>query len=94
MKPIGHLAVKFFDKGVECFWKAYRNLGTGYTCADSLMGPFVDIVGTTAPLTGFEERAITYLVATNAGWLPYLADEDVRFVNYPTNRVRRQFGLD
>ena len=58
------------------------------------MGPFVDTVGTTTPLTGFEERCITYLVATNARWLPYLADEGVKFVHYSADRVRRQFGLD
>ena len=61
---------------------------------DSVMGSFVNTVGTTTPLAGFDEIGITYLVATNAGWLPYLADESVRFVHYPTNRVRRQFGLD
>ena len=37
---------------------------------------------------------ITYLAATNAGWLPYLVDEGIRFVHYPTNRVRRWFKLD
>ena len=58
------------------------------------MGPFVDTAGTTTPLTSFEERGITYLAATNAEWLPYLADEGLRFVYYPTNRVRRQFRLD
>ena len=66
----------------------------GYTCADSVMGPFVDTVGTTTPLTGFKERGITQLVATNAEWLPYLANKGVRFVHYPANMVRRQFGLD
>jgi len=94
LKPIGHPAVEFFDKRVGFSWRAYRNLGTGYTCVDSVMGPFVDTVGTTTLLTGFEERGITYLAATNVGWLPYLADEGVRFVHYPANRVRRQFGLD
>ena len=58
------------------------------------MGSFVDTVVTTTPLVGFDEIGITYLAATNAGWLPYLADEGVRFVHYPANRVRRQFGLD
>ena len=58
------------------------------------MGSFVDTVGTTTLLTGFDEIGITYLEATNAGWLPYLADEGVRFVHYPANQVRRQFGLD
>ena len=58
------------------------------------MGSFVDTVGTTTLLASFDEIGITYLAATNAGWLPYLADEGVRFVYYPANRVRRQFGLD
>ena len=58
------------------------------------MGLFVDTVGTTTPLTDFEETGITYLAATNVGWLPYLADKGLRFVHYLANRVRRQFGLD
>ena len=58
------------------------------------MGPFVDIAGTTTPLTSFEERGITYLAATNARWLPYLVDEGIRFVQYFANKVRRQFRLD
>ena len=67
---------------------------TGYTCTDYVMGPFIDTARTTTPLTSFEVRGITYLAATNAGWLPYLADEGIRFVHYPANRVRRQFRLD
>ena len=94
MKPFGHPVVEFFDKGVGFCWRAYRNLGTGYTCDDSVIGPFADMVGTNTPLTAFNEMRITYLVATNAGWLPYLVDEGVRFVHYSANRVRRQFGLD
>ena len=94
LKPIDHPTVEFFDKGVGFSWRAYMNLGTGYTCADSVMGPFVDTTGTTTPLTGFKERGITYLAATNAGWLPYLADKGIRFVHYLANRVRKQFGLD
>ena len=86
--------VESFDEGVSFSWRAYRNLGADYTCADSVMGSFVDTVGTTTPLVSFDETGITYLAATNAGWLPYLADKGIRFVHYPTNRVRRQFGLD
>ena len=58
------------------------------------MGLFVDTVGTTTPLASFDEIGITYLATTNTGWLPYLADEGVRFVHYPANQVRRQFRLD
>jgi len=59
-----------------------------------LWAPLTDTAGTTTPLTAFDERGITYLVDTNARWLPYLADEGICFVQYFANRVRRQFGLD
>ena len=62
LKPIGHPSIEFFDKGVGFSWRAYRNLGIGFTCVDSVMGPFVDTVRTTTLLTGFDERGITYLV--------------------------------
>ena len=58
------------------------------------MSSFVDTIGITTPLVSFDETGITYLAATNARWLPYLADEGIRFVHYPANRVRRQFRLD
>ena len=93
LKPIGYFVVESFDEGVGFSWKAYRNLGVNYTCIDSAMGLFVNTVGSTTPLAGFDEVGITYLAATNAGWLSYLADEGIRFVHYPTNRVRRQFGV-
>jgi len=49
---------------------------------------------TTTSLTAFNERGITYLVATNAGWLTYLADEGIHYVHYYAYRVKRQFALD
>ena len=94
LKLLRHLAVEFFDKGVRFFWRAYRSLGTGFTCANSAMGPFVNTVGTSTLLTGFDESGITYLAATNTGWLPYLADEGIWFVHYSADRLRRQFRLD
>ena len=69
-------------------------MGPNYKCIDSAIGLFVETVGTTTPLVGFDETGITYLAATNSGWLPYLADEGIRLFHYSTNRVRRQFGLD
>ena len=94
LKPIGYSVVESFDESVGFSWRAYRNLGVNYTCIDSVMGSFVDTVRTTTPLASFDETGITYLAAINAGWLPYLADEGIRFVYYPANLVRRQFGLD
>ena len=89
LKPIDHSAVESFDQGVGFSWIAYRKLGADYTCVDSVMGLFIDPAGTTTPLTGFDEIEITYLAATNAGWLRYLANKGIRFVHYPANRVRR-----
>ena len=59
--------MEFFDKGVGFCWRAYRNQGTGYTCADLVIGLFTNTTGATTSLTAFDERGITYLVATNAG---------------------------
>ena len=78
MKPIDYFVVESFDEGVDLS-----------TCVDSAMGLFVDTIGTTTLLIDFDETGITYLAATNAGWLPYLADEGIRFVHYPADRVRR-----
>ena len=66
LKPIGYSVVESFDEGVGFSWRAYRNLGANYTCTDSAMGLFVDTVGTTTPLAGFDKTKITCLAATNA----------------------------
>ena len=50
LKPIGYSVVESFDEGVSSSWRAYRNLGADYTCADSAMGSFVDTIETTTPL--------------------------------------------
>lgn len=94
LKPFEHPTVEFFDKEVGFLWRACRDFSTGYTCIDSMMGPFMTTARTTTPLVAYDERGITYLVATNAGWLPYLADEGIRYVHYSTHKVRRKFGLD
>ena len=88
LKLFGHPAIEFFDKGVGFCWRAYINLGIGFMCAYLVMGPFTDTTGTTTPLTTFDERVITYLAATNAGWLPYLTDEGIHYVHYSANRAR------
>nr|XP_023874071.1 uncharacterized protein LOC111986625 [Quercus suber] len=91
LKPIGHPAIEFFDKGVGFSWRAYRSLGKGFTCADSVIGPFFDTAGTITPLTSFDERGITYSAATNAGWLPYLADEGFSSVANPIYLLTHSF---
>ena len=58
------------------------------------MRPFIGATSMASPLVADDERGITYLAATNAGWLPYLTNDKVSYVTYPTHKVRRQFGLD
>ena len=94
LKPFGHPVVEFFDKRIGFSWRSYRDLSSGFTYVDLVMGPFMATVMTTAPLTTFDEREITYMAATIAGWLPYLVDVGIRYVHYFANRVRKQFGLD
>ena len=66
----------------------------GTACSDLVMGLFMGTTGSTTLLEVYDERGITYLAATNAGWLPYLANEGLQYVHYSTHRVRRQFRLD
>ena len=89
LKSFRHPAIEFFDKGLGFSWTAYKDLGNGFTYADSAIGPFMAIIGTTTLLIAFDERGIKYLAATNVGWLPYLANESIHFVHYSTNRVKR-----
>lgn len=86
--------MEFFDKGMGFSWRACRSFGSGFTYANSVMGPFTGTAGKTTPFVAYDEKGITYLATTNAGWLPYLASEGLRYVHYSTHKVRRQFGLD
>ena len=88
MKPFGYPIVEFFDKGLGFSWRAYRYLSSGFTCVDSTISFFMATTGTTTPLTAFDGRGITSLAATNAKWLPYLADKGICYVHYSTNRVK------
>ena len=38
--------------------------------------------------------SLTYLSATNAGWLPMLSSGRLQFTVYSAHRVRRQFEFD
>jgi hypothetical protein len=39
-------------------------------------------------------RSLTFLSATNAGWLPVLSSDSLQFTAYCAHRVKRQFGFD
>ena len=94
LKPFGHSAVEFFNKGMGFSWRACRDFSARYTCAGSVMGPFIGTASITTSLVAYNKKGITYLAATNARWLPYLVDKGLRYVHYTAHRVMRQFGLD
>ena len=86
--------MEFYDKGMGFFWRAYRDFSVGYTCTGSMMGPFMGTTGMTTSLVAYNEKGIIYLVATNVGTLPYLADMGLWYVHYSAHKVMRQFELD
>ena len=71
MKPFSYLVVEFFDKGVSFSWRACRDFSTGYTCVDSMIGPFMGTIGTTTPLVAYDERGI-YLLGCHQFWVAAL----------------------
>ena len=86
--------MEFYDKGMGFFWRACSDFSAGYTCTGSVMGPFMGTTGMTTSLVANNEKGIIYLVATNVGTLPYLADMGLWYVHYSAHKVMRQFELD
>jgi hypothetical protein len=59
-----------------------------------VMSGFRDVEAQDYTLTSEDTRSLTYLSATNAGWLPVLSSGRLQFTAYCAHRVRRQFGFD
>ena len=77
-----------------CFsWRACRDFSTKHACVNSVTWPFMAATRTTTLLVANDERGIIYLAATNAEWLPSLANKGIQYVYYSAHIARRQFGL-
>jgi hypothetical protein len=61
---------------------------------DSVMSGFRDIEAQDYTLIAEDVRSLTFLSATNAGWLLVLSSSSLQFTAYCAHRVRRQFGFD
>ena len=61
---------------------------------NSVMSRFRDMEAQNYTLTSEDTRSLTYLLATNVGWLPVLSSGILQFTAYCAYRVRRQFGFD
>uniref|UniRef100_A0A2N9I2V0 Aminotransferase-like plant mobile domain-containing protein n=1 Tax=Fagus sylvatica TaxID=28930 RepID=A0A2N9I2V0_FAGSY len=55
---------------------------------------FRDVEAQDYTLIAGDVASLTYLSATNAGWLPVLSTDGPQFTIYSAHRVRRQFGFD
>ena len=61
---------------------------------NSVMFWFRDVEARSYALPSEDMRFLTYLSATNAGWLPVLSFARLQFTAYCVHRVRKQFGFD
>jgi hypothetical protein len=61
---------------------------------ESVMSGFSNIEAQDYTLIAGDVGSLTYLSATNAGWLPVLSSDGLRFTVYSAHRVRKQFGFD
>uniref|UniRef100_A0A2N9GFN7 Aminotransferase-like plant mobile domain-containing protein n=1 Tax=Fagus sylvatica TaxID=28930 RepID=A0A2N9GFN7_FAGSY len=57
-----------------------------------VMSGFRDVEAQDYTLIAGDVVSLTYLSATNAGWLPVLSSDGPQFTIYSAHRVRRQFG--
>uniref|UniRef100_A0A2N9G7L6 Aminotransferase-like plant mobile domain-containing protein n=1 Tax=Fagus sylvatica TaxID=28930 RepID=A0A2N9G7L6_FAGSY len=61
---------------------------------ESVMSGFSNIEAQDYSVVAGDTASLTYLSATNAGWLPVLSSDGLRFTVYSAHRVRKQFGFD
>ena len=92
---------KFYDHGLvpsldsesKICWRPYGVSHRGFVY-ESLMSGFSDIEAQDYTLIAGDMGSLTYLSATNAGWLPVLSSGGLQFTVYIAHRVRKQFGFD
>ena len=61
---------------------------------ESVMSGFCNVEAQDYTLITGDMGSLTYLSATNAGWLPVLSSGGFQLTAYSAHRVRRQFGFD
>ena len=67
------------------------HLGFSY---ESVISGFRNVETQDYTLIAGDMGSLTYLSATNAGWLPMLSSGRLQFTVYSAHRVRRQFEFD
>jgi hypothetical protein len=88
-----HSLIPSLDSESKVCWRPYGVTHHGFAY-DSVMCGFRNVEAQDYTLIGEDMRSLTYLFATNAGWLPVLSSGKLQFTAYSAHRVRRQFGFD
>jgi hypothetical protein len=88
-----HSLIPFLDIESKVCWRPYGVTYRGFTY-DLVIFGFLDVKALDYTLIARDMRSLTYLSATNAGWLPILSSGRLQFTTYGAHRVRRQFGFN
>ena len=88
-----HSLIPSLDSESKVCWRPYEVTHCGFSY-ESVMSGFRNVEVQDYTLIAGDVRSLTYLSATNAGWLPVLSSGKLQFTAYSAHRVRRQFGFD
>jgi hypothetical protein len=88
-----HSLVPSLDSESKVCWRPYGITHRGFVY-ESVMSEFRNVEAQDYTLIAGDVGSLTYLSATNAGWLPVLSSDGPQFTTYSAHRVRRQFGFD
>jgi hypothetical protein len=88
-----HSMIPSLDRESKVCWRPYGVTDRGFAY-DSVMSGFRDVEVQDYTLIVEDTRSLTYLSATNTGWLPVLSSGRLQFTAYCAHRVRRKFGFD
>uniref|UniRef100_A0A2N9FRU8 Aminotransferase-like plant mobile domain-containing protein n=1 Tax=Fagus sylvatica TaxID=28930 RepID=A0A2N9FRU8_FAGSY len=88
-----HSLISSLDSESKVCWRPYGVSHRGFVY-ESVMSGFSNIEAQDYTLVAGDMASLTYLSTTNAGWLPVLSPDGLRFTVYSAHRVRKQFGFD
>jgi hypothetical protein len=88
-----HSLIPSLDNESKVCWRPYGVSHRGFMY-ESVMSGFSNIEAQDYSVIAGDTASLTYLSATNAGWLPVLSSDGLRFTVYSAHRVRKQFGFD
>jgi hypothetical protein len=88
-----HSLIPSLDSESKVCWRPYGVTHRGFSY-ESVMSGFRSVEAQYYTLIAGDVRSLTYLSATNVGWLPVLSSGRLQFTAYSVHRVRRQFGFD